>query len=111
MEVKISCSEKIYEIIAFQCEIIATQCGNVATQCNISKVMALNRMTVYQIIKKYQTTCRVVADKRSGIKCAILNEKQKNEIQKWIEMYYDFKDCQIKIYQSTIACIIDGFYF
>ena len=30
---KISCSEKIYEIIAFQCEIIATQCENVATQC------------------------------------------------------------------------------
>jgi len=47
---------------------------------NISKVMALNRMTVDQIIKKYQTTCRVVADKRSGIKCAILNEEQKNEI-------------------------------
>ena len=35
----------------------------------ILKVMALNRMTVYQIIKKYQTTCRVVADKKSGIKC------------------------------------------
>ena len=51
-------------------------------------------MTVYQIIKKYQTTCRVVADKRSGIKCSSLNEEQKNELQKWIEMYYDFKDCQ-----------------
>ena len=58
---------------------------------NISKVMALNRMTVYQIIKKYQTTCRAVVDKRNGIKCSILNEEQKNEIQKWIEMYYDFK--------------------
>ena len=33
VEVKISCSEKIYEIIAFQFEIIATQCENVATQC------------------------------------------------------------------------------
>ena len=38
-------------------------------------------MTVYQIIKQYQTTCKAVADKRGEIKYTILNEEQKIEIK------------------------------
>ena len=61
---------------------------------NILKVMALNRVTVYQIIKKYQTTCRVVADKRSGIKYVILKEEQKMKCKNGLKCT-DFKDCQL----------------
>ena len=55
---------------------------NRSSVVNISRVMALNKTTVHEIIKKYQITGKVVADKRGGLKYTKLNEEQKREIKK-----------------------------
>ena len=68
--------------------------GNSPSQ--ISNLMDLKRTTVHQIIKKYQETGQIVAERRAGEKESKLNQEQKNAIKSWID-----EDCTLSLRAIT----------